>query len=126
VHHRSEEATQVDVLEAVGHRLPAVYSNRFYATGGGLISYGPDFVDQFRHARWLGAIKPAAMSNIIQTRPHNRLRLSNAARFPVTSPRRKSARGTLADVSVRVCLVCVGVQSPVMLRGSGLGPIAQV
>jgi hypothetical protein len=50
VHHRSEEATQVDVLEAVGHRLPAVYSNRFYATGGGLISYGPDFVDQFRHA----------------------------------------------------------------------------
>jgi hypothetical protein len=69
VHHRSEEATQVDVLEAVGHRLPAVYSNRFYATGGGLISYGPDFVDQFRHARWLGAIKPAAMSNIIQTRP---------------------------------------------------------
>jgi hypothetical protein len=82
VHHRSEEATQVDVLEAVGHRLPAVYSNRFYATGGGLISYGPDFVDQFRHARWLGAIKPAAMSNIIQTRPQNRLRLSNAARFP--------------------------------------------
>jgi len=80
VHHRSEEATQVDVLEAVGHRLPAVYSNRFYATGGGLISYGPDFVDQFRHARWLGAIKPAAMSNIIQTRPHNRLRLKERAR----------------------------------------------
>ena len=51
MHHPSEEATQVDVLEAVvGHRLPAVYSNRFYATGGGLISYGPDFVDQFRHA----------------------------------------------------------------------------
>jgi hypothetical protein len=24
--------------------------SRFYATGGGLISYGPDFVDQFRHA----------------------------------------------------------------------------
>jgi hypothetical protein len=38
------------------------------------------------------------MSNIIQTRPHNRLRLSNAARFPVTNPRLKSARGTLADV----------------------------
>ena len=31
-------------------RLPAVYNSRFYATGGGLISYGPDFVDQFRHA----------------------------------------------------------------------------
>jgi putative ABC transport system substrate-binding protein len=35
---------------AVRHRLPAVYANRFFATGGGLIAYGPDFVDQFRRA----------------------------------------------------------------------------
>jgi ABC-type uncharacterized transport system substrate-binding protein len=35
---------------AARHKLPAVYSNRFYVTGGGLISYGPDFVDQFRRA----------------------------------------------------------------------------
>jgi putative ABC transport system substrate-binding protein len=27
---------------AVRHRLPAVYYSRYYATGGGLISYGPD------------------------------------------------------------------------------------
>jgi putative ABC transport system substrate-binding protein len=32
------------------HRLPAVYSERNFAARGGLISYGPDLVDQFRRA----------------------------------------------------------------------------
>jgi putative tryptophan/tyrosine transport system substrate-binding protein len=32
------------------HRLPAVYPYRYFATGGGLISYGPDSVDQYRRA----------------------------------------------------------------------------
>jgi len=46
------------------HRLPAVYPYRFYATGGGLMSYGPDIVDQFRRAagyvdRILKGEKPA-------------------------------------------------------------------
>ena len=49
----------------------------------------------------------AAMSNIIQTRPHNRLRLRNTERFPVISPRLKSARGRSPMLSVRVCPVCV-------------------
>jgi putative tryptophan/tyrosine transport system substrate-binding protein len=35
---------------AARHRLPAVYGFRFFATAGGLISYGPDIVDQYRHA----------------------------------------------------------------------------
>jgi putative ABC transport system substrate-binding protein len=35
---------------AARHRLPAVYNTRVYAVSGGLISYGPDFVDQFRLA----------------------------------------------------------------------------
>ena len=35
---------------AARHRLPAVYPYRFYVTGGGLISYGPDLVDQYRRA----------------------------------------------------------------------------
>ena len=35
---------------AAGHKLPAVYSGRWYVTDGGLISYGPDYVDQFRRA----------------------------------------------------------------------------
>jgi putative tryptophan/tyrosine transport system substrate-binding protein len=49
---------------AARHRLPAVYNTRVYATSGGLISYGPDFVDQFRRAagyvdRILKGEKPA-------------------------------------------------------------------
>ena len=35
---------------AARHKLPAVYSTRFYATDGGLVSYGSDFVDQYRQA----------------------------------------------------------------------------
>ena len=35
---------------AARHRLPAVYNSQFWAAGGGLISYGPDFLDQFRRA----------------------------------------------------------------------------
>jgi putative ABC transport system substrate-binding protein len=35
---------------AARHRLPAVYPFRFYVTAGGLISYGPDFLDQYRRA----------------------------------------------------------------------------
>jgi ABC-type uncharacterized transport system substrate-binding protein len=31
-------------------RLPAVYPNRVFVTGGGLISYGPDPIDQYRRA----------------------------------------------------------------------------
>jgi putative ABC transport system substrate-binding protein len=46
------------------HRLPAVYTNRFYVTDGGLISYGADFIDQYRRAagyvdRILRGEKPA-------------------------------------------------------------------
>src|SRR5262249_29434430 len=32
------------------HKLPAIYFARFFASSGGLISYGPDIVDQYRHA----------------------------------------------------------------------------
>jgi len=35
---------------AARHKLPAVYSDRHFVTGGGLISYGPDRVDQYRRA----------------------------------------------------------------------------
>ena len=38
------------VNAAARHKLPAVYVSRFMAAGGGLISYGPDFVDQYRLA----------------------------------------------------------------------------
>jgi putative ABC transport system substrate-binding protein len=32
------------------YRLPAVYPLRFFATGGGLIAYGPDIVEEYREA----------------------------------------------------------------------------
>jgi putative ABC transport system substrate-binding protein len=35
---------------AARHRLPAVYPQRHYVIGGGLICYGPDPVDPFRRA----------------------------------------------------------------------------
>jgi hypothetical protein len=49
---------------AARHRLPAVYPFRFYVTGGGLISYGPDLIEPFRRAagyvdRILKGEKPA-------------------------------------------------------------------
>jgi putative tryptophan/tyrosine transport system substrate-binding protein len=52
------------VALAARHRLPAVYPNRLFVTGGGLISYAPDSVDQYRRAagyvdRILKGEKPA-------------------------------------------------------------------
>jgi ABC-type uncharacterized transport system substrate-binding protein len=49
---------------AARHRLPAVYYERYFATAGGLISYGPDNVELFRLAagyvdRILNGEKPA-------------------------------------------------------------------
>jgi putative tryptophan/tyrosine transport system substrate-binding protein len=38
------------IAAAARHKLPAVYALRYDAIGGGLISYGPDVVDQFRQA----------------------------------------------------------------------------
>jgi putative tryptophan/tyrosine transport system substrate-binding protein len=35
---------------AAQNKLPAVYYNRMFITAGGLISYGPEFLDQFRRA----------------------------------------------------------------------------
>jgi putative tryptophan/tyrosine transport system substrate-binding protein len=49
---------------AARHRLPAIYSSRSYVTGGGLISYGADPIDQYHRAagyvdRILKGEKPA-------------------------------------------------------------------
>jgi putative tryptophan/tyrosine transport system substrate-binding protein len=49
---------------AARHKLPAIYAYRFMVTAGGLVSYGPDLVDQFRRAagyvdRILKGEKPA-------------------------------------------------------------------
>jgi putative ABC transport system substrate-binding protein len=54
------------IMLAARYKLPAVYSTRFYVTGGGLVSYGADFVDQYRRAatyvdRILKGEKPAGL-----------------------------------------------------------------
>jgi putative ABC transport system substrate-binding protein len=38
------------IAVAAEHKLPAVYYQRFFVADGGLISYGPSFVDDFRRA----------------------------------------------------------------------------
>ena len=52
------------VTLAARHKLPAVYFDRFFVAAGGLISYGPDYIDQYRRAagyvdRILKGEKPA-------------------------------------------------------------------
>ena len=38
------------VMLAARHKLPTIYPHRVFVAGGGLISYGPDFLDQYRRA----------------------------------------------------------------------------
>jgi putative ABC transport system substrate-binding protein len=38
------------VTLAARHKLPSIYPERSFIADGGLISYGPDFVDQYRRA----------------------------------------------------------------------------
>jgi ABC-type uncharacterized transport system substrate-binding protein len=52
------------VMLAAHNRLPSVYFHRFFVSAGGLISYGPDFLDEYRRAagyvdRILKGEKPA-------------------------------------------------------------------
>jgi putative tryptophan/tyrosine transport system substrate-binding protein len=57
-------ASDLIIKLAARHKLPAVYPFRYMATGGGLVSLGPDVVDQCRSAagyvdRVLKGEKPA-------------------------------------------------------------------
>ena len=61
---RSQFHRNLIVTLASRHKLPAVYFERPFASAGGLVSYGPDFVDQYRRAagyvdRILKGEKPA-------------------------------------------------------------------
>ena len=52
------------VTLAARHKLPTVYSDRYFVAAGGLISYGPDYVEKYRQAagyvdRILKGEKPA-------------------------------------------------------------------
>jgi putative ABC transport system substrate-binding protein len=79
------------IAAAVRHKLPAVYSSRFWAANGGLISYGPDFVDQYRLAaryvdRILRGEKPADLPVQVPTQYELVINLKTAKLLGLTVP----------------------------------------
>jgi putative ABC transport system substrate-binding protein len=76
---------------AARHKLPAVYYDRVYVDSGGLISYGPDFVDQFQRAagyvdRILRGEKPADLPVQAPTKYELVVNLKTAKALGLTVP----------------------------------------
>jgi putative ABC transport system substrate-binding protein len=76
---------------AARHKLPAVYWERFFVAGGGLISYGADFVDNYRRAagyvdRILKGEKPADMPVQAPTKFETVINLKTAKALGLTMP----------------------------------------
>ena len=79
------------VAVAARHKLPAVYSLRYDVAAGGLISYGPDVVDQFRQAsgyvdRILKGEKPADLPVQAPTKYELVINLKTAKALGITVP----------------------------------------
>jgi ABC transporter substrate binding protein len=76
---------------AARHKLPAVYNERSFAAAGGLVSYGPDFVDQYRRAagyvdRILKGEKPANLPVQHPTKLDLVINLKTAKAFGIGVP----------------------------------------
>src|SRR5262249_56402569 len=76
---------------AARHRLPAVYSDRGSIVAGGLIAYGPDWIDQFRRAagyvdRVLKGEKPADLPVPAPTKYELVINLKTAKALGLTVP----------------------------------------
>jgi putative ABC transport system substrate-binding protein len=76
---------------AARHRLPAIYYSRYYATDGGLISYGPDFLDQCQRAagyvdRILKGEKPSELPVQTPTKYELVINLKTAKALGLTIP----------------------------------------
>jgi putative tryptophan/tyrosine transport system substrate-binding protein len=76
---------------AAEHRLPAVYRARFWAAEGGLVSYGPEFLDQYRSAagyvdRILKGEKPADLPVQAPTKYELVINLKTAKELGLTVP----------------------------------------
>jgi putative tryptophan/tyrosine transport system substrate-binding protein len=79
------------VTLAARHKLPAVYPERSYVAAGGLISYGADYVDQFREAagyvdRILKGEKPADLPVQAPTKYETVLNLKTAKAIGLDVP----------------------------------------
>ena len=79
------------VTLAARHKLPAVYYERYFALAGGLISYGPDFIDQWRRAagyvdRILKGEKPADLPVQAPTKYELVINLKTAKALGLTVP----------------------------------------
>jgi putative tryptophan/tyrosine transport system substrate-binding protein len=73
------------------YKLPAVYFDRFFVAGGGLISYGPNELDQFRRAagyvdRILKGEKPADLPVEAPTKYELAINLKTAKTLGITIP----------------------------------------
>jgi putative ABC transport system substrate-binding protein len=73
------------------HQLPAVYVDRFFVAGGGLTSYGPDNLDQYRRAvgyvdRILKGEKPADLPVQAPTKYELAINLKTAKALGLTVP----------------------------------------
>jgi putative ABC transport system substrate-binding protein len=76
---------------AARHKLPAVFYERFFVAGGGLISYGPDYLDEFRRAavyvdRILRGEKPADLPVQAPTKYKLVINLKTAKTLGLTMP----------------------------------------
>ena len=76
---------------AARHKLPAIYFERSFVDAGGLISYGPDFIDQYRRAagyvdRILKGEKPADLPVQASTKYELAINLKTAKALGLTVP----------------------------------------
>lgn len=79
------------VTLAARYKLPAIYFERFFVADGGLISYGPDLLDQYRRAaayvdRILKGEKPADLPVEAPTKYETVINLNAAKALGLTVP----------------------------------------